>query len=146
MLSLNDSAAQGYTEYTYDVTATGTSTELLFVGRQDPSFWYLDDVSVVDVSAGSSGASVSIGRPGNDNFIFHPGIGADTITNFNTRADTIELDHFANIQNVQELASLITTDVHADAVIELGHSDSITIPGLTAAYLQAHPQSLVHLH
>ena len=50
LVSLSNSAAQNYTEYTYDVTATGTSTELLFVGEQNPAYWYLDDVSVVDVS------------------------------------------------------------------------------------------------
>jgi hypothetical protein len=90
--------------------------------------------------------SVSIGGPGNDNFVFQPGIGADTIINFNPQADTIELDHFANVQSVQQLASLITTDAHGDAVIELGHNDSITLPGVTTSYLQAHLQSLVHLH
>ena len=90
--------------------------------------------------------SVSIGGPGDDNFIFQPGIGTDTIVNFNPQADTIELDHFANAQSIQELASLITTDAHGDAVIDLGHNDSITLPGMTANYLQAHLQSLVHLH
>ena len=72
--------------------------------------------------------SVSVGGPGNDNFVFAPGIGADTITNFNPQQDTIELDHFANAQTVQELQALVTTDVHGDAVINLGHNDSITLP------------------
>jgi hypothetical protein len=90
--------------------------------------------------------SVSIGGPGNDNFVFQPGVGADTIINFNPTADTIELDHFANLQNTQQLAALIATDAHGDAVIELGHGDSITLPGMAASYLQAHLQSLVHLH
>ena len=89
--------------------------------------------------------SVSIGGPGNDNFAFAPGVGADTIANFNAKADTIELDHFANIQNMQQLAALITTDAHGDAVIELGHQDSITLPGVSTNYLQAHLHSLVHL-
>ena len=89
--------------------------------------------------------SVSIGGPGNDNFVFQPGVGADTIANFNAQADTIELDHFANIQNAQELAAPITTDAHDGAVIELGHHDSITLPGVSANYLQAHLHSLVHL-
>ncbi len=80
--------------------------------------------------------SVSIGGPGNDHFVFAPGIGADTITNFNPQQDTIELDHFANAQNVQELAALVTTDVHGDAVINLGHNDSITLPGVTDTQLQ----------
>ncbi len=90
--------------------------------------------------------SISIGGPGHDNFVFAPGVGADTIVNFNPQVDTIELDNFANIPNVQQLASLITTDTHGNAMIELGHNDSVTVPGMTASYLQAHLQSLVHLH
>ena len=90
--------------------------------------------------------SASIGGPGNDNFIFRPGVGADTIVNFNPKADTIELDQFANVQSVEQLASLITADVHGAATIELGHNDSITIPGISQSYLQAHLESLVRLH
>lgn len=77
--------------------------------------------------------SVSIGGPGDDNFVFQPGIGAETILNFNPQQDTIELDHFANVQTVQ---SLITTDVHGDALINLGHNDSVTLVGVTPAELQ----------
>jgi fibronectin-binding autotransporter adhesin len=90
--------------------------------------------------------SVTVGGPGNDNFVFAPGIGADTITNFNPQADTIELNHFANVQNTQQLAAAITTDAHGDAVIDLGHSDSITVAGVSGTYLQQHLQSMVHLH
>jgi len=90
--------------------------------------------------------SVSIGGPGNDNFVFAPGIGADTITNFNPQQDTIELDHFANVQTVQELQSLIASDAHGDAVINLGHNDSITLPGMSPAELHAVLQNVVHLH
>ncbi len=96
-----------------------------------------------DPPAKSSGASVS---PGNDAFVFHPGMGAETTTNFNAKTDTIGLDHFANIESVQQLASHITTDVQGDAVIALDHHDSITLPGMSANYLQAHLSSLVHLH
>ena len=78
--------------------------------------------------------------------ILQPAIGTDTIVNFNPQADMIELDHFANVQSIQKLASLITTDAHGDAVIDLGHNDSIILPGMTASYLQAHLQSLVHLN
>jgi hypothetical protein len=39
-------AAPNYTEYTGTVTATGTSTDLEFLGRQDPAYFALDDVSV----------------------------------------------------------------------------------------------------
>ena len=90
--------------------------------------------------------AVSVGGPGNDNFTFAPGIGSDTILNFNPQHDTIELDHFANAQTVQELQSLITSDAHGDAFINLGNHDSIAVEGLTAAQLQANLQNLVHLH
>ena len=97
---------------------------------------------IVDPLAKSSGTSVS---PVGDTFVFHPGMGADTASNFVAKADTIELDHFANIESVRQLTSLIATDGHGDAVIELGHHDSITLPGVSANYLQAHLHSLVHL-
>jgi len=97
-------------------------------------------------SASSNGGSVSITGPGNDTFVFHPGMGAETISNFNPQVDNIELDHFANAQNFQQLAADITSNAHGDALIELGHNDSITVAGMTAAQLQAHLQSFVHLH
>jgi hypothetical protein len=53
LLSLSNTNAQGYTEYTYDVTATNSSSELLFVAEQNPSYWYLDDVSVVQLAGPS---------------------------------------------------------------------------------------------
>ncbi len=94
----------------------------------------------------SQAVAVSIGGAGNDNFVFAPGVGADTIVNFNPQHDTIELDHFANAQTVQELQSLITSDAHGDAFINLGNHDSVTVEGLTAAQLQANLQNLIHLH
>jgi len=80
--------------------------------------------------------SVSIGGPGNDKFVFQPGVGADTVTNFNPQTDTIEFDHFANVQTPQQLEALITTNTHGDAVIDLGHNDSVTLTGVTLAQLQ----------
>jgi hypothetical protein len=81
-------------------------------------------------------ASVAIGGTDGDHFVFTPGIGAETVTNFNVQQDTIELDQFASAQTVQELQSLITNDVHGDAVINLGSHDSITLPGVSADQLQ----------
>ncbi len=80
--------------------------------------------------------SVTIGGPGDDHFVFAPGVGADTVVNFNAQQDTLEFDHFANVQTAQELQALITTDAHGDAVINLGHHDSVTLVGVTDAQLQ----------
>jgi VCBS repeat-containing protein len=90
--------------------------------------------------------SVTIGGAGDDNFVFHPGLGADTIVNFNPQSDTIDLQGFGAIHSEQQLVSLITTDGHGDAVLDLGHHDSITLPGMNAAELHAMLQSVVHLH
>jgi hypothetical protein len=84
----------------------------------------------------SQAVSVTIGGPGNDNFVFTPGVGADTVLNFNPQQDTIEFDHFTNVQTVQELQSLITTNTHGDAVIDLGNHDSVTLANTTTAQLQ----------
>jgi hypothetical protein len=80
--------------------------------------------------------SVSIGGSGADNFVFTPGLGADTIANFNVQQDTIELDHFADVQTTQELQSLLSADAHGNAVIDLGHNDSITLQGVSTQQLQ----------
>jgi hypothetical protein len=81
-------------------------------------------------------ASVTIGGPGNDNFVFSPGIGADTVSSLDPKHETIDLDHFASAQTIQELESLISTNAHGDAVINLGNSDSITVVGETPTQLQ----------
>jgi hypothetical protein len=78
---------------------------------------------------------VTVGSDG-DHFVFTSGVGAETVTNFNWQQDTIELDQFANAQTVQELQSLITTDAHGDAIINLGHNDSVTLTGTTTNELQ----------
>jgi hypothetical protein len=80
-------------------------------------------------------ASVTVG-PDGDHFVFNPGIGAETVTNFNWQQDTLELDHFANAQTTGELQSLITSDGNGDAVIQLGHNDTIVLPGVTTSELQ----------
>ena len=97
---------------------------------------------ILDPPVKSSGTSVSADG---DTFIFHPGMGADIASNFTAKTDTIDLEHFANIGSDRQLSSQIASNAHGDAVIELGHHDSITLPGVSANTLQAHLHSLVHL-
>jgi hypothetical protein len=127
----------------------GTHAASLTFLNFDGTFDFVSDghggTLITDPPATSGNTPTSV-EVGNDTFVFNPGFGADTILNFNQQSDSIELDHFANIQSIQQLTSLIATNAHGDAVIELGHSDSITLPGMTPSYLQAHLQSLVHLH
>lgn len=43
--------AFGYTNFTFDVTATSTSSVLEFAARDDPGYYYLDDVSVTSIAS-----------------------------------------------------------------------------------------------
>ena len=63
LLSLTNAPQQGYTEYTYDVVATSSSTTLEFDARQDPSSWSLDNISLTPVGTGvtiGTGATLEI--------------------------------------------------------------------------------------
>ena len=46
LLSLSNAAQSGYTEYTYTVTATGSTTTLEFSAANGPSQWDLDNISL----------------------------------------------------------------------------------------------------
>ena len=46
LLALTNAAQSGYTEYTYTVTATGSTSTLQFAARNDPSHWNLDNISL----------------------------------------------------------------------------------------------------
>jgi PEP-CTERM motif len=46
ILALTNAPAFGYTEYTANITATSTSSDLHFAFYNGPSFWFLDDVDV----------------------------------------------------------------------------------------------------
>lgn len=45
--SLTNAPASSYTFFTFSVVATGSSSLLEFAFRQDPGYWFLDDVVVV---------------------------------------------------------------------------------------------------
>ncbi|KQT78556.1 flagellin, partial [Methylobacterium sp. Leaf466] len=51
-----DVPAQPYTHYQFTVTASATTSALAFEARQDPSYWYLDDIAVT-----TSGADITLG-------------------------------------------------------------------------------------
>ena len=93
--------------------------------------------------------SVTVGGPGNDTFVFKPGFGSDVIANA-TSADTIELDGFSSVPNINQLHTLLTEaqagqslpmfhTAHGgqDTVINLGHHDSITLANVHLADLHA---------
>ena len=93
--------------------------------------------------------AVTIGGPGNNTFVFHPGMGADVIANA-TSSDTIELDGFSSVTSINQLQALLTeaqtgqsqslfesANGGHDTVIDLGNHDSIILANLQIAALHA---------
>jgi hypothetical protein len=111
-------------------------------------------------STASQSVSITVGGPGNDTFVFKPGLGANVIANA-TRLDTIELDGFSSVTNINQLQTLLAEvqNGHAqplfdavnnghDTVINLGNHDSITLanvalPDLHASNFIVHSNVLV---
>lgn len=54
LLSLPDAPASLYTQYAFDVFATGALTDLVFHFRSDPNFLHFDDVSVNQIGGGDT--------------------------------------------------------------------------------------------
>ncbi|MGB7099584.1 MAG: hypothetical protein WBD95_12580 [Xanthobacteraceae bacterium] len=93
--------------------------------------------------------SVTVGGTGNDTFAFKPGFGSDVIANA-TSADTIKLDGFSSVPNINQLQTLLN-EAHAgqpqsvfhathggqDTVIDLGAHDRITLANVHLVDLHA---------
>jgi VCBS repeat-containing protein len=100
-------------------------------------------------SAITQPVTVTIAGPGNDGFVFHPGVGTDVIVNA-TSANTIELDGFSSVTSHSQLASLLaeaqagqsqsmfqSENGGHDTLINLGNHDSITLTNVHLADLHA---------
>src|SRR4029077_11763600 len=81
VLALANSPVQGYTQYTFTVTATGASSTLEFDARQDPSHWSLDNIAV---TPSGTPAPVAPAAPTIASFSNDSGTVGDHITNDST--------------------------------------------------------------
>jgi hypothetical protein len=114
---------------------------------------YNVSVAATEPSGGNTVATqtlaVTIGGPGNDTFVFKPGLGADVIANA-TSSDTIELDGFASVGSINQLQTALAAAQSGqaqslfeaangghDTVINLGNHDSITLANVDIAGLHA---------
>jgi hypothetical protein len=113
-------------------------------------------VEPASISAGNAAGvtasqtvSVTIGGPGNDSFVFHPGFGVNDIANAKS-ADTIELDGFSSVTSNSQLATFLheaqtgqsqflfqSVNEGHDNTINLGNHDSITLMNVHLTDLHA---------
>ena len=144
------SSADGLTTLTVtDSSGDGLSATLTLVGTYSTSnFVVASDghggADILDPPANSSGAPVSIGGPGNDNFIFHPSLGTNA-GNSNGPDDAAELERLSAAQ-AQHWSPLIGNDAHNDAIEFVHHSDGTMPPDSNAAYWHLAMHNAVNLH
>jgi hypothetical protein len=108
-----------------------------------------DNMHSVAPSLASHTLPVTIGGPGGDTFLFHPGCGTQSISDM-TAADKVDLDGFSSITSRHELQMLLS-EAHAgesellfhathggqNTVIHLGDHDTITLANVHLASLHA---------
>jgi Ca2+-binding RTX toxin-like protein len=88
-----------------------------------------------DILNGGAGIDTLLGGNGADKFLFDHGTGQDTVGDFVSGTDKLDLTAFgfADFTAVQTA----THDVGGNAVIDLGGGDSVTLTGVTSSQLQS---------
>ena len=90
-----------------------------------------------DALDGSTGDDTLTGDTGGDTFVFAPGYGADTITDFTSSAgDKIDLSGFTAIQSFRNV-QLLATQVGSGTVLNFGNGDILTLTGVPTSGLTA---------
>ena len=100
-----------------DTISGGEGADLIFGGAGDDT---IDGGDGGDLILGESGDDTLTGGAGGDIFAFGPDSGSDTITDFDTDEDTIDLSPFGANVSYSDLTIAATTD---------GTGTIITIPG-----------------
>jgi len=137
-----------------DDTAKAAVSFTLAAGVQVEHLWALDQSATTAISltgnafshdirgnagdnvlTGGSGNDVLAGFGGHDVFVFAGGSGQDSVSDFVSGTDQLDLSAygFASFGAVQAA----THDVAGNAVIDLGGGNSVTLTGVTAAQLQS---------
>jgi|GEM_PF-1563551 len=130
-----------YTNSTFQLSSDGSGGTVVI----DPPASHAGGTT----NTGNQPVTVTVAGPGNDAFVFHPGIGADTIVNAGTTG-TFELDGFSSVTSSSELATLLheaqagepqslfqSVNGGHDTLINLGNHDVITLTNVELADLHA---------
>ena len=84
-----------------------------------------------------SGDDYLTGSSANDVMVFGKPIGNDTVYNFDTTADKIDLIGFAGFNSFADVQSHLSVDAQGNALLSLANGQSITFNGIIAAALTA---------
>jgi Ca2+-binding RTX toxin-like protein len=101
-----------------------------------------------DILAGGAGKDMLFGGDGHDTFVFSSGGGRDLVMDFQD-GDILQIQRNINGLHVHDAADLmcrIHSDRDGNAVIDLGHGDSITLVDVSADDVKADPNSFIKIH
>ena len=88
------------------------------------------------------------GGAGHDTFVFSGGGGHDLIMDFKAGEDMLQVARNINglsIAKPEDLLSHVSTDAHGNAVIDLGHGDTVTLNNVSATDIQHNPNAYFHI-
>ncbi|MEM6381039.1 MAG: calcium-binding protein [Pseudomonadota bacterium] len=112
-----------------DFLQAGSGSDFLFGGSGNDT---LDGRESIDVLNGGAGDDTLIGGTGADTFIFAPGFGNDTVTDFQDNIDELDLTAF-NLASINGALSF-ANEVGGDVVFTFG-PNTFTIENTTEAQL-----------
>ncbi|QPF85072.1 VCBS repeat-containing protein [Bradyrhizobium genosp. L] len=87
-----------------------------------------------DTLSGGGGTDILSGGTGNDTFVYGPGGGADTVTDFTIGTDRINLAGFAGLHSLNDALALATQS-GSDTVLNFGAGNTLTLLGVTKTAL-----------
>jgi Ca2+-binding RTX toxin-like protein len=90
-----------------------------------------------NVITGNAGNNILTGGAGTDTFVFNFGFGSDTIADFHSGEDVLQLDHTI-FADVAAMIAHTADNVQGDAVITADANDWITLHGVSTVTLQQH--------
>jgi Ca2+-binding RTX toxin-like protein len=101
-----------------------------------------------DVLAGGADKDTLFGGGGHDTFVFTSGGGRDLVMDFQD-GDILEIQRNINglrLHDADDLMCRIHEDRDGNAVIDLGHGDSITLVNVNADDIRDDPDSFIRIH
>ena len=92
-----------------------------------------------DILSGLIGADILSGGPGDDLFFFAKGSGVDTITDFVAGTDFIDEIDLTGVSAIQVFEDVLklTRQIGADAIIDFGNGDTLTLQNVIASSITA---------
>lgn len=86
---------------------------------------------------GRGGGDTLTGGGGSDTFVFSPGYGVDTVTDFTHGTDLIDIRGYSAIKSFSQLMSYAVQTTSGDTVFGFGVGDSLVLKGVNKATLTA---------